>query len=266
MSNPAKSQSALHPSLATQAYFEIRNKILKGEIVLGEAISRRGVAQELGMSFIPVAEAMQRLEAEGMLESLPRIGTRVRIPTANDVRDRYIIREALEVQSARLFCERATAADREELSSLAAQLDTMAQEQASPRESQFEFQSLHVRFHMRIADCTGCAPLYEMLEKNQVLIFNWLFDVAADSQMPAQWHGTLMDVLNGNDPDAAALAMGTHIRTGMSEIQSAIAVRFGTDLSWMQRRPEIVPRDETLAPVNTWRPRRLSEKKSVSTS
>ena len=264
MSNPAKSQSALHPSLATQAYIEIRNKILKGEIALGEAISRRGVALELGMSFIPVAEAMQRLEADGMLESLPRIGTRVRIPTANDVRDRYIIREALEVQSARLFCERATAADREELSNLASQLDAMAQAQTAANQGQFEFQSLHVRFHMRIADCTGCAPLYEMLEKNQVLIFNWLFDVAADSQMPAQWHGTLMDVLNSNDPDAAALAMGTHIRTGMSEIQSAIAARFGTDLSWMQRRPEGTPREDSLANTNTWRSRRVPTSKSVA--
>jgi len=262
MSN--KSPSALHPSLATQAYIEIRNKILKGEIALGEAISRRGVAQELGMSFIPVAEAMQRLEADGMLESMPRIGTRVRIPTASDVRDRYIIREALEVQSARLFCERASAVDREELSGIARQLDQMAQDQSSASQSQFEFQSLHVRFHMRLADSTGCAPLYELLEKNQVLIFNWLFDVAADSQMPAQWHGTLMDVLNGDDPDAAALAMGRHIRTGMSEIQSAIAERFGTDLSWMQRRSESVPRDDAFAPSNTWRSRRTAAKSATS--
>ena len=209
------------------------------------------------MSFIPVAEAMQRLEADGMLQSLPRIGTRVRIPTANDVRDRYIIREALEVQSARLFCERATTADREELSNLAKQLDTMAQEQTAADQGQFEFQSLHVRFHMRIAECTGCEPLYEMLEKNQVLIFNWLFDVAADSQMPSQWHGTLIDVLNGDNPDAAALAMGTHIRTGMTEIQSAIASRFGADLSWMQRRAEGTPRDEAMANTHTWRPRRV---------
>jgi DNA-binding GntR family transcriptional regulator len=263
MSIPAKATTALHPSLATQAYIEIRNKILKGEIALGDAISRRGVAQELGMSFIPVAEAMQRLEADGMLESLPRIGTRVRIPTANDVRDRYIIREALEVQSARLFCERATPVEREEIAELARQLDTMAQQ---ANESQFEFQSLHVRFHMRLADCTGCAPLYDMLEKNQVLIFNWLFDVAADSQMPAQWHGSLVEVLNGNDPDAAAMAMGVHIRTGMSEIQSAIAARFGSDLSWMQRRPEASPRDQTMTHTKTWRLRRTPEKKSSAIS
>lgn len=254
MSNPARRSSASHPSLATQAYIEIRNKILKGEIALGESISRRGVATDLGMSFIPVAEAMQRLEAEGMLESLPRIGTRVRIPTANDVRDRYIIREALEVQSARLFSERANAAEREELSLMARKLDEMASAE-SAADTQFEFQSLHVRFHMRLAECTGCAPLYDLLEKNQVLIFNWLFDVAADSQSPPQWHSELMDIVNGDDPDAAALAMGRHIRTGMSEIQSSIAERFGTNLSWMHRRPE--PAKEE-APVATKRTRRAA--------
>jgi DNA-binding GntR family transcriptional regulator len=256
MSNPARRTSASHPSLATQAYIEIRNKILKGEIALGESISRRGIATDLGMSFIPVAEAMQRLEAEGMLESLPRIGTRVRIPTANDVRDRYIIREALEVQSARLFSERANPAEREELSLMARKLDDMAMS-SSAQESKFEFQSLHVRFHMRIAECTGCAPLYDLLEKNQVLIFNWLFDVAADSQMPAQWHSELMDIVKGDDPDAAALAMGKHIRTGMTDIQSSIAERFGTNLSWMHRRPEPV-KDETLPSATKARARRVA--------
>ncbi|MFC6645326.1 GntR family transcriptional regulator [Granulicella cerasi] len=235
MSSSERRPAVLRPSLASQAYTEIRDRILKGEIELGEVISRRGLAADLGMSFIPVSEAMQRLEAEGMLESLPRVGTRVRIPTPNDVRDCYIIREALEVQSARLFCERASAMEREELSAMARRLDSMAKASA---ENQFEFQTLHVRFHMRIAECTGCVPLYELLERNQVLIFNWLFDVAADSSMPGAWHGDLIDIINGGDPDKAALAMGVHIRTGMSEIQSSIAERFGNNLSWMQRRPK----------------------------
>jgi len=228
--------AATSPSLASKAYEKIRNRILKGEIALGESISRRSIAAQLGMSFVPVTEAMQRLEAEGMLESLPRIGTRVRVPTATDVRDRYIIREALEVQSARLFSERASAAERKELTAMARKLDQMAREDWESDENQFAFQSLHVRFHMRIAECTGCQPLYDLLEKNQVLIFNWLFDVAADSHMPAEWHGDLMAVVGGSDPEAAALAMGVHIRSGMTEIQNAITERFSTTLSWMQRR------------------------------
>ena len=222
--NPSvKFHSASLPSLAAQAYTAIRNKILKGQISLGQAISRRGIAAELGMSFIPVAEAMQRLEADGMLESLPRIGTRVRVPSASDVRDRYVIREALEVQSARLFCQKASATEREELSVMARQLDEMAERNSAAGEQQFEFQSLHVRFHMRIAECTGCIPLYDLLEKNQVLIFNWLFDVVGQQlAQSARFHQELAESLSGRDPDAAEATVRAHVRYGVEGTVAAI--------------------------------------------
>src|ERR1700681_1572491 len=95
------------PSLAAEAYGVVRQRILRGELVLGQAISRRMLANELGMSFLPVSEALLRLEVEGLLESRPRAGTRVRIPTAEDVAGHYVVREALEMQAARLFTERA---------------------------------------------------------------------------------------------------------------------------------------------------------------
>lgn len=259
-------------SLATEAYYKIRDKVLKGEIGLGQPVSRRNLAEEFGMSFVPVAEAIQRLESEGMLETLPRVGTRVRVPSANDVRDRYIVREALEVQCARLFCERATAAERDELTLMARRLDEMAHRLGQTSEfgqaiseEQFEFQLFHVRFHMRIAECAGCVPLYEMLEKNQVLIFNWLCDIATDSHMPAQWHGDLMAAVAGSDPDAAALAMGKHIRTGMSEIQGTIAMRFGVNVSWMHKRSNKRPVKEPATP-GTWRKRRAAPKKQTARS
>jgi DNA-binding GntR family transcriptional regulator len=251
-------------SLAMEAYIQIRNKILKGEISLGQAVSRRGFAAELGMSLVPVAEAMQRLEAEGILESLPRVGTRVRTPSANDVRDRYIIREALEVQFARLFCERASADERQELIAMALRLDEMALQNLTDNNTQFEFQSSHVRFHMRIAECTDCIPLYDMLEKNQVLTFNWLCDVATETQMPAHWHADLMKVLSASDPDAAALAMGKHIRTGMSDIQSAISERFGADLSWMHRREVTLSKNKMLVKASSWRQRRSVSKTTTT--
>jgi DNA-binding GntR family transcriptional regulator len=259
-------------SLATEAYFKIRDKILKGEIGLGQPVSRRNLAEEFGMSFVPVAEAIQRLESEGLLETLPRVGTRVRIPTAHDVRDRYIVREALEVQCARLFCDRATLVEREELTSMAQRLDKMAQRlgRASEvgqaiSEEQLEFQMYHVRFHMRIAECAGCVPLYEILEKNQVLIFNWLCDISTDSHMPAKWHSDLIAVIRGDDPDAAALAMGKHIRTGMREIQNTIAVRFGANISWMHKRSGKRASEEATA-IGGWRKRRTPAKTKTTRS
>src|SRR5271155_1294222 len=90
-------------SLAHEAYGIVRQRIIRGELTIGQVISRRKIAGELGMSFLPVSEALLRLEFEGLLESRPRAGTRVRIPTPQDVRGNYLVREALELQAARLF-------------------------------------------------------------------------------------------------------------------------------------------------------------------
>src|SRR2546423_2306711 len=105
-------------SLAHEAYRVVRQRILRGELGLGQPISRRKLAAELGMSFLPVSEALLRLEVEGLLESRPRAGTRVRIPTDQDVRGHFIVREALEVQAAILFATVATVEDRNDLEKL----------------------------------------------------------------------------------------------------------------------------------------------------
>ena len=73
-------------SLAAEAYEFVKQRILRGELPMGQVISRRKIAAELGMSFLPVSEALLRLEFEGLLESRPRAGTRVRIPSREDVR------------------------------------------------------------------------------------------------------------------------------------------------------------------------------------
>ena len=68
-------------TLAEEAYLRIREDILRGNLVIGAPVSRRSLAKALDMSMLPVAEALQRLEREGLVESRPRVGTRVRVPT-----------------------------------------------------------------------------------------------------------------------------------------------------------------------------------------
>src|SRR6267378_4048551 len=119
-------ESVVASSLSAEAYAFVRHRILRGELSMGQVISRRKVAAELGMSFLPVSEALLRLEFEGLLESRPRAGTRVRIPSREDVRGHYIVREALEAQAAMLFATVASAEDRAELQKLAARVDAMS--------------------------------------------------------------------------------------------------------------------------------------------
>src|SRR5262245_44775989 len=137
-------------SLAAEAYQFVKQRILRGELPLGQVISRRKIAAELGMSFLPVSEALLRLEFEGLLESRPRAGTRVRIPSREDVRGHYIVREALEVQAARLFAEVATVDDRSEVQRLAARVDAMSASEQSL------YLPAHEKLHRRIADGARC--------------------------------------------------------------------------------------------------------------
>ncbi|MEO7649170.1 MAG: GntR family transcriptional regulator, partial [Bryobacteraceae bacterium] len=113
-------------SLSETAYTYVRERILSGGYPLGFPLSRRKVAEELGVSLVPVAEALNRLEAEGLVESQPRAGTRVRIPSVQEIRGHYLVREALESQAARLFAQMAGQPEKQELRRLAAQLDALS--------------------------------------------------------------------------------------------------------------------------------------------
>ena len=66
-------------SLAERAYQFIRERVLRGVLPLGATLSRRELASELGMSLVPVSEALQRLESEGLVETKPRARRRYRI-------------------------------------------------------------------------------------------------------------------------------------------------------------------------------------------
>ncbi|HJZ95368.1 MAG TPA: GntR family transcriptional regulator [Candidatus Solibacter sp.] len=221
-----KTASVSVASLTEQAYYTIRDLILRGKLPLGAALSRRRLAGELGMSLLPISEAIQRLENEGLLESRPQVGTRVRIPTEQDVRDRFIIREALEGQAARLFAERATLQQRQELRLMAEHLDTMFTRLgagAADPEFAFAVHSYHFQFHMRIAEYSGCAGLREMIQKNNVLVFNWLFDVAGKQLARSpRFHQDFAESLAGTNADAAQAAVRAHVRYGVEETVSAI--------------------------------------------
>ena len=195
-------------TLASEAYVILRERILRGELPIGKVISRRKLASELGMSLLPVSEALMRLEFEGLLESRPRAGTRVKIPTEADVRGHYVVREALEVEAAKLFAEKATSQERAELQRLATRVDALSTQADGNR---FLYLSLHEKLHRRIAECTKCQPLCDAIEKNHVLASTWLCTPKPASAGPSHRHRDLTDVLIKGEPYAAAGAMREHV-------------------------------------------------------
>lgn len=243
----------LSHNLSQKAYYLIREKILMGKIPLGAPLSRRGLAQELGMSFLPISQAIERLEYEELVESLPRVGTRVKVPTPQDIREHYLLREALECQAARLFAEKASSRERLRLQGTARRVDKMLSHcgENADAETIFRTQTYHMSFHMKIVECTASIALSKAIEKTRVLTFNWLYDISAKLTLPGGWHGELMEALAGRDCEVAERAMRTHINFGLREIQETLAQQLNPRLSRAGRASGKSPRAASLG----WRKR-----------
>lgn len=226
-------------SLAGKAYEQIRDEILQGNLAVGDILSRRKLAEKLHMSFLPITEALQRLESEGLVESRPRIGTRVRIPTRQDILDSYVIREALETQAARLCCEQMTSVEREQLLVSARHLDKLYAASAAEKEPSrflFSVHTYHMQFHMRIAGLAQSPGLLRAIEKEQVLIFNWLYDTAAQQNVfPSNFHYELAKALCSGDVMKADAAMREHIRYGRDHVVENMGT-LETSKAWRLKR------------------------------
>lgn len=197
-------------SLAAEAYGVVRQRIARGELVLGQAISRRQLAAELGMSFLPVTEALLRLQFEGLLESRPRAGTRVRIPSPQDVEGNYVVRQALETQAAMLFADVATAAERSELRRLAARVDAL-----SMKSDRSMYVTLHLKLHHRIAECARCDALREAIERTHALAMIWFCVMRKPSPDDSpRRHQDLVEEILGGDPMRIACAVREHLAVG----------------------------------------------------
>ena len=210
-------------SLASEAYGIVRRRIARGKVGLGQVISRRKLAAELGMSFLPVSMALLRLEFEGLLESRPRAGTRVRIPSPEDVRGHYVVREALEVQAAKLFTEVATPAERAELLKLAARVDALALD----ANNRIQFVIWHQKLHRRVAECTRCRALSDTIEQTNVLASMWL--CVARQPSPADLkrrHQDLIEILCHGTLEEAETAMREHVACGLQHTMDVLEPYF----------------------------------------
>jgi len=193
------------------AYAFIRRKIVRGDLKLGQAISRRRVARELRMSFLPVSEAFIRLEVEGLLESRARAGTRVRIPTQKDVEGHYFLREALETQAARLFAQKASPEEKANLLELAVLLDSPNDNEVDRR----SYLSLHEKLHQKITEYARCSALADAVEQTYALASAWMcVDRSYDTSLS---HQALVEALASGDAATAAKAMSLHINARKQE-------------------------------------------------
>jgi len=208
MQNELETHSTFQTA-AEKAYESISKRIIENEYKPGMRLVRRKLAEELGMSPIPILEAMKRLEQDGLIEYKAHWGSIVTIPTIERVMDMFVLREALECQVARIIATKATDEQAQHLRLIAEELDRLRFEQADAA----KITELHIKFHMTLAEYTGFSSLISGLHK---INFNWLLFKAvltrrSQAALQRYWHVTLLDNILGKDPEDGENAMRVHV-------------------------------------------------------
>ncbi len=98
-------------SLVDQVTRRLRERIIDGTLPAGRSVSITRLAEEMGVSHIPVREALRHLESEGLIALRPGRGAMVTALRTEDVRGIYRIRRWIEPELAALSCSMVTKED-----------------------------------------------------------------------------------------------------------------------------------------------------------
>jgi DNA-binding GntR family transcriptional regulator len=98
-------------SLARGAYDALLHAIVTGTLAPGERVRDKDLAAQLGVSRVPVREALKRLEGEGLIETVPNLATRIAPVRAEQAAQAFPVIAALQALGARLGVPALTSAD-----------------------------------------------------------------------------------------------------------------------------------------------------------
>lgn len=95
-------------TVGAAVYDAVKDLLLAGRFKPGERIRERELTELLGVSRTPIREALRMLEQDHLVDSVPRRGFRMRVPTVKELRDFYELRAELEGLAAALAADRAS--------------------------------------------------------------------------------------------------------------------------------------------------------------
>lgn len=209
-------------TLAERAFAMLHDAIVNGALRPGERLPIEDLANALGMSPMPIREALRRLDGVGLVENIPHRGARVAALTVEDLKEVYDARLVLELpaisQAAEHFTEEDDISAREWLS----QLDA-----AIRRDNRIEALKAHTGFHFALYHASSSrwlvrliSPLWDSAERYRVAAIGGslgLFEARGDE------HERLLAACRERQPEVAAAELWNHL----AQTANQIAVQMG---------------------------------------
>lgn len=204
-------------SLRAQAYESFRHQIVSARIRPGQFISQRELMQLLGMPLGAVRELIPRLEAEGLLQTVPQRGLQIAHVDIRLINNSFQLRLLLEREAAQRFCANVSDADLAAIEE--AHLDIIRRAEAGPVDEALLNDATQVDWglHDLMIDATGNDLISEAYRINSLRVRLIRLEgaaLSADALVPAmREHLWFIDALKRRDTPAVVERLAHHIHS-----------------------------------------------------
>jgi DNA-binding GntR family transcriptional regulator len=196
---------------------QIRAMILGGRLKPGERLVEESLSAELGVSRVPVREALLALSAQGLVRIEPRRGATVAEITPRIVAELVEVRALLEGLNARL------AAQRHDPEIIAQLTDTLERGNAAAKVgTRAELAQLNAEFHERLAEASRNSVLSDVmrgLRERTSLAF--AINGRARARDDWQEHAGVLAAVIAGDSELAALLANRHVHNAAAAFAAA---------------------------------------------
>jgi DNA-binding GntR family transcriptional regulator len=211
----AQTKPATKAMSATEgAYAELKRRILAGELAEGSPIRQDEVAAQLGVSKVPLREALMRLRSEGLVKSTPNIGAVVATLTVMDYIEMLDMRLALECRALELAVPNMASVD------IAQARELLSAYHAAMTDE--EWSDLNVQFHDTLYGPANRPRLLATIRSVQEQMGHLLrlrITMAAEHERSHEDHVKILDACERRETKNAVRLLRRHIEHTQREVQ-----------------------------------------------
>ncbi|BDH60175.1 GntR family transcriptional regulator [Lysinibacillus sp. PLM2] len=191
-------------------YNFIIEQIKKGEIVPGQTLTERGIANEIGVSRTPIREAFKKLTEQGLMEYEPHKGVKVTFYSKVKIENLYEVRELLEGLAVRRLAKEHTD---EDISILERYIEEAEIE--VEKGSLIKLPDINSEFHNTLARLSGNHFLLEIMNELYMQLSLLMSQSLSNKGRPIeniQEHKMIINAIKSGDMDLAEETAKFHVR------------------------------------------------------
>ncbi|MFT5702213.1 MAG: DNA-binding GntR family transcriptional regulator [Desulforhopalus sp.] len=199
-------------------YQKLKIAIRKRYIKQGSQLVEVTLAQKLGVSRTPVRSAIKKLEAEGLVNSIPNRGAFVITPTRREIEETFLVRAELECMAVGLATLHSTDAKIDELKQFI-EFETTVFDKSNLD----NYYAANDSFHLRIAEMSGnnvlCTYIQKLLDRTRIylILYDPFFKI---EYSPTTEHLDIIKGIASGDQQKACAAVRAHINSSINGLEA----------------------------------------------